>query len=313
MSALYRKQKLNYSNISITGYRAIKILIMLIDKPCSHLEIINALKEDEITKKSVSDDTLRITLNSLKTVGCDISRPSPKNNYKYILNSHPFNIKFSQKQISVLIKIRKEFLNKKDWKKVIEINDLYDKLANISNDEETKNLLNYQRPFLKIKQDILKILKTENLEKKEIIFTYNTTPKKTEVINVRTDSVFCDSGRIYILGWYYKRQSYSYFNAEKILAIHDIKPISDKSNHQEFSKAIFKVFGEDIKTFICSPNEKIIFKNKEYMLVESLVKSEFRFFQQLLSLGSNFELLEPLDLKQKLANKISKMLERYSQ
>ena len=52
MKLVQENYKNNNINISLTAYRAIKILKMLIEKPCSNSEIVKELKEDEITKKS---------------------------------------------------------------------------------------------------------------------------------------------------------------------------------------------------------------------------------------------------------------------
>lgn len=303
------KLKTQYVNISLTAYRAIKVLKMLIEKPCSNAEIIENLKADEITRKSTSDDTLRVTINSLKAVGCKISRPSPTNNFNYVLKSHPFKVSFEKAQIKILSKIRKDFVSPTQWKEAIEINRLFEKIIALSGDEELNDLWLYKKPFGKVKAEILDILASKDLKNKKIVMTYKTSSKKTEVVDIVVDSVFCEAERLYILGWYAKRQSYSYFNAEKIVEIHSIEPV--KSVENEFVKAVYKVLGDEMKTFECKNDERIICREENFILVESTVKSEFKFFQQLLALGRNFEIIEPDILKKHLAQKISKMRERY--
>lgn len=305
------KTKINYSNISITAYRAIKILKLLIEKPRSSAEIIGYLQKDEITNKSTSEDTLRITINSLKASGCDISRPSPANNYKYILNSHPFKKQLTKTQIKILLKIRQEFLNCNEWKKVIKINQLYDKISDMIKDEEISNLLSYKKPFSKIKPDVLKFFMEDKLEKKEVILTYNTSSQKSEIINIRTDYVYCQAGRLYIMAWYYKRNSFAYFNAEKISEIFSIKPIVQISENPDIKTIVYKITGDDVLTYKEAEDEKILVKEKNYIVVQATVKSEFKIFQRLLSFGSNFELISPDDMKQKLYEKLFKICARY--
>lgn len=304
-------EKYRINAINITAYRAIKIFKLLNEKPCSHKEIIENLKQDKITNRSISDDTLRATLNSLKAVGCNISRPSPANNYKYILNSHPFGLKLSKKQINILLKIRNDFLLKNDWRTVIAINDLYDKFAFISQDEEIHNLLFASKPFIRIKPEILEFLKTGKLENKEVIMNCATSAEKQSSIQIKIDSVFCHSGRIYLWGWYYKRSKYSYFNAEKIISIESIKP-APKNEFTEFYTATYKLYGEECTTFKADDEETIISRDNNSITIQYQVKSEFKFLQRLLNFGENFELIEPVYAKKILSVKLQKMLERYS-
>lgn len=314
MSNLQLKQqnKLNYSNISITAYRAIKILKLLMDSPRSNAEIIEILKNYEITSKSVSDDTIRMSINSLKSVGCVIARPCQANGYKYVLTSHPFKISITKQQIKILLKLRQYFLNKNDWKKVLDINRLYDKIIYLVNNDDITDLLSYNKPFIRVRQDILDILEKEDLKKKEIVLTYNTSSKKTEIINIRSEYVFCEAERLYIMGWYYKRNNYAYFNVEKISEIHSIKPTNTNSaSLPEEQKVLYKVSGYSLKMFTPLEDETIILQNKKHILVEAVMRSEFKTIQRLLSFGSDFELIEHAELKQKIAEKLKKMRAGY--
>lgn len=309
MKLVQENYKNNNINISLTAYRAIKILKMLIEKPCSNSEIVKELKEDEITKKSTSDDTLRVTINSLKAVGCQIARPTPANNFKYVLLSHPFNIQFNDSQIKILLKLRNYILNN-NWKEIVELNHLLEKIITSSGNEHLLDLLNYKKPFRNIPLDILKTLLSDDLINKEILITYKTSKNKISDISILVDSIFYEAERIYILGFYRERNSYSYFNVEKISAIHSVKSVP-KDYKTDFSKAIYKIFGDDIKTFKQNSDEKIILSDKNFILIESYIKSDFKILQRLLTFGKNFEIITPNSLKEQLSEKISKMFERY--
>ena len=302
--------KTKNTNISLTAYRAIKILKLLMEKPSTSAEIIEVLKQDELTKRSISDDTLRITMNSLKAVGCKIARPCPKNDYRYILMEHPFKAKFNSSEINLLSQIRKYFLDCCQWRTVIEINRLYDKLITPYCDEKALNLLNAKKPFVKIKPQILETFYSANLEKKEIVMTYATSSKKIEKINISSKQIFCEAGKLYIMGWYYKRNTYSYFNAEKILEIHSVENLKEPLKACDI-KVLYKVTGEEVSTFVCNYDEKILEQNSEEILVECITTSEFKIVQRLLSFGCDFELISPDYIRQKLIEKIAKTKARY--
>ena len=108
------KSKTNIYKISLTAYRAVKLLELLIEKPCSGDDIIEYFKQDNITENCANKDTLRITLNSLKAVGCQIKRPSVKTNYCYVLENYPFKICLSKENLTILDKIRNNILNMRD-------------------------------------------------------------------------------------------------------------------------------------------------------------------------------------------------------
>jgi hypothetical protein len=302
------KEKHKSLNISLTAYRAIKILKILIEKPCSQKEIIDYLKSDELTCRSISDDTLRITINSLKNVGCIISRPCRSNSYKYVLQKHPFGIKFTTNEIKILYQIREQFLQQSNWKFVMELNNLYDNI--FCEDENEKDLINKNRPFSKIKEKILEDLKQNRLEKKSILMTYQTSINKVGIIDIVTERIFCENRKLYLMAWYPKRKKFAYFNLEKIQTIHSIKPYKKDKNSPQI--ALYKVLGDEVLTFKCNSDEKIIKRTSEYIIVETIVESEFKFFQRILSFGVNFSLIEPDYLKVALKNKINKIKERYT-
>lgn len=211
------------SKISITAYRAIKLLEMLLISPCSSEDIIKEFAKDPVTERSASKDALRITINSLKAVGCVIKRPSSKTNYCYVLETHPFKINFTKEHLQILIKIRNNILEQRDWKTVLKLNNFYDKISGILQDGTLKDILKYKKPFSKIKPEIISVIENEYIIKKEVIINYASTSKKINKINIIPDKIFCDSGKLYIWAWYFKRNSYSYFNIEKITSIIDIK------------------------------------------------------------------------------------------
>ena len=69
--------------------------------------------------------------------------------------------------------------------------------------------------------------------------------------------------------------------------------------------------GESTKDFVCEPEEKILLKNDEKIIISYNVVSEFKFFQRLLAFGSDFKLTEPENAKEELLKKLSLITERY--
>ena len=79
------------NQISLTGMRSLVLISLLIAAPRTIEEIREAFLELNIIDETQSIDTLRIDINTIKTMGCEISRPTPKNGHKYTLLDHPFS------------------------------------------------------------------------------------------------------------------------------------------------------------------------------------------------------------------------------
>ena len=85
-----------------TAYRIFKLLQWLIQSPLS-VEALNAkFCADPLIGKPVSNDSIWLYINTLKALGCNIGRPSPKNNFHYEMISHPFGLVLTDGQLDSL-------------------------------------------------------------------------------------------------------------------------------------------------------------------------------------------------------------------
>jgi len=127
-------------NISLTAYRIISIFNMLMEEPYTEKEINEQLQHDIAGARSLSQDTIAIYINTLRVLGCKITRPSKSNNFKYEIKSHPFNIELDDNEINLLVKIRKYISGLNDWKLIVNVDRLYDTINQILNSESRKKL-----------------------------------------------------------------------------------------------------------------------------------------------------------------------------
>ena len=77
--------KSDLNQISLTGIRAIVLLGLLIVQPRTLEEIRRAFIEFNIMEESHSNDIIRIDINTIKSIGCEVSRADSKTNYQYVL------------------------------------------------------------------------------------------------------------------------------------------------------------------------------------------------------------------------------------
>ena len=133
--------KTELNQISLTGVRGIVLAGLLIMQPRSLEEIRKAFIELNIMENENSDDILRIDLNTLKIMGCEISRASAKTGFKYVLGKHPFAFKIDDEEIGLLKKAYNQAKTHTDMLGILSYDDLFRKIASRVCEEDKKEAL----------------------------------------------------------------------------------------------------------------------------------------------------------------------------
>ena len=131
-------ENVDISQISLTGARGIILAGLLMMEPRTLSEIKQAFLDYNILDKSSSDDILRIDINTLKVMGCEISRASRKTDGKYVLTGHPFTFDIPEHELKILKKVYKALKSNATIELLFEYDDLFKKLASYVINPETK-------------------------------------------------------------------------------------------------------------------------------------------------------------------------------
>ena len=306
-----------YNNISKTGYRALFVLMQLIDAPKTREELIKLTKNDPIINKGLSKDTITNTMNLLKKAGCIISRPTIKTQNKYVLKSHPFSAHLSKDEATALLDFRKNIISLGDWETLILVNRLYSKIAHYAPNEEFKNALIYNNPLSKINNNILRLI---NISKEKLINIKYKSPKYgVEDFDIIPHFITMDNEKLYVWCYNFKYSETSFLRIDRILSINsltfdkEIAKSKDKFDDFQFN-AKFELKGISALMYMEGIGEKIINEkpDDEYPLkIEVLVKDKFNFIQRILSYGTDCRLLEPQNLKTEVINLLKQMKGNY--
>ena len=114
----------------------------------------------------------------MRSAGCNISKSNKASDYKYELYSHPFVLKFSNEELDALVKLRKSASGNLSWKKLLVLNDLFDKIMQLTSDENQINFVDSVRFFASIDKNVLNELSNPNLMGKKIKIKY-LSPKNS--------------------------------------------------------------------------------------------------------------------------------------
>lgn len=299
----------NCNLMSLTGYRTLVILKALMESPKSNTQINDYLFNNEYIKEKFSSDTLRIYINSLRDIGCEITSANKSNSKQYQLISHPFTYDIPQSQLKAISKVYKNICNNVAIKEIIELETFFTKIADLVSNEKAKDCLKNISILKGINKNILNDLLIHCKNKNQIIFLYNSPKTGEKEIEIIADKLSFKSDTIYLWGNNLTHKEYSYFALDRILKINRIKFVKDENNFPPI-KIIYELYNHN-ENYIPKPDEKIIKKTDNKLVIEVISRNEFNLMQRILHLAGDCKVIEPAEFKTKLLNKLKAMDQIY--
>ena len=302
-------EKTELSQVSLTGMRAIVMLGLLIIKPRSLEEIRKAFIDLNIMEESHSDDILRIDLNTLKIMGCEISRSAPKTNFKYVLTKHPFELKISDEEINVLKKVYNRIKEQSDISLLIEYHELFNTISTFIFDKQTKeallgvSLLKYYN--LSFIRDLLLDCKQKRVL--TLVYKKPTAPKE-ETKEIIAQELVLKNDKIYLHAYDTNKKDFVVLNIKRIVKILTRK-LEKGQVEVKTTKVLFLLKGFDTKRL--EAEEIVVEKENEGLIIEGSYYNEFIATQRILSFGSDCVVIEPLEFKNHIVEKIKEMKNTY--
>lgn len=302
-------EKTELNQISLTGVRAIVLAGLLIVAPRSLEEIRKAFISLNIMEDENSDDILRIDLNTLKIMGCEISRASQKTNYKYVLGKHPFSFKMESDELNVLKRAYNQIKAKADILTLLDYDAFFKKIASRVCKEETKEAL-LGISALK-RNDINKIrdLMIDCNQGRTIILEYKKPqakmPEEKEIV---AQKLVFQNEKIYLYGYDLNKKENVVLLFDRIKSVLSRK--LEKTNVEtNLKRVLFKLETERLTSL--AEGEQIMESNEGSYIIEGKYYNEFLAMQRILSLGSKCVVLEPADFRNKIVDKLKEMRVAY--
>lgn len=295
--------------MSLTGYRTLVILSALMDSPKSNEEINNCLLGNQYINEKFSSDTLRIYINSLRSVGCEISKAYKTNKKKYELSKHPFSYNIPKSQLKAISKIYKNTYNNLTISELIEVENLLNQLAKYASDDATKEYLQ-NISFLKtIDKSLLNELLHYCKNKNQITILYNSPKSGPKEIGFCADKLEFKSEKLYLWGNNLSYNEYSFLRVDKIIKICNIKLQSSNVQFPDF-EVVYEV-SNIIDDFLLEAYEEVLESSEGKLLIKSKFKNEFSFLQRVLYLSANCKIVSPESFKNKIVSKLKAMEKAY--
>ena len=304
-------KKEDLCQVSLTGIRSLVLLGLLIEKPCSLEEIRKKFIEYNIFEECHSDDILRIDLNTLRSIGCEISRADKKTGFKYKLLKHPFDLKITNAEIALFKRAYNKIKDSLTINQLIQYDNLLKKIANNVCDEKQKQDLYGISSIKRFNIETIKELEEDCKNKRTLKLIYkNPVSKKESEKDIAVEKVIYKNDKIYLLGFDLNLKENVMLHLNRIRKILS----KDDSNNIYDKKTIiikFKLLNFGISGL--KDNEHIISGNlDEGFIIEGEYYNEFIALQRILSFGNNCIVIEPNNFKEKIIDSLKKIKEIYN-
>ena len=297
-------EQCNPRQISLTGVRAIVILALLNKKPCTFEEIKEFLISSNIVTREYSIDTIRIDLNTLKYIGCDISKATKTTGNRYILRSHPFQLVLEDDEVASLAKIYKKIYKNLSIDRLIEYDTLFNKISEIVKDDNLKEYLKGISILKGHDIDLVKELSVEASKQSKITILY--APDRTREVNydITVEKLGFRSDKLYLYCYNHTMKKRTFFNVSKVKKI-VAKYLMGENNDIEDTLIEFRLF--NAKKYDLEENEEIISTDENSTIIKGSYYTPFIAMQRMLYFGSDCIIISPENMKDELITKLRSM------
>lgn len=295
MKEFIKNKKVTYNLMSFTGFKALILFSSLVESPKSYKEICDIFYNHPYLREKISIDTVRVYINSLKLIGCNVKRVRGEDKVsRYTILSHPFELKLSDEQKQSVLKLFKSIVKNIEIEDLISLEEFFEKIGvYIKNEEfidEVKNI-----SLLKdIDKELLKDLLDCCNKKLQIVINYKSPNSGTKDIELIADKVNITNGKIYLYGTGFEYMQYGSFLVSRINKINEIKLNSDTNVKLNEIKVVYEIYQSDVAL---QPYERIVEQNADKIVVEAVTSNPFMLKQRLLEFGSLCRIIEPAEFK----------------
>jgi len=301
-------EQCNPRQISLTGVRAIVILALLNIKPCSFEEIKDFLVSSNIVSREYSVDTIRIDLNTLKYIGCNISKATKSTNNMYILRSHPFQLNFTEEEIDTLKKIYKTIYRNLSIERLLEYDNLFNKLADSVKDEKISEHLRGISLLKSYDKKLIKDTLIDAQKQTQLIINYNVPNSKDSKYEITIEKLGFRSDKLYVYCYNHSLKKRTFLNFSRIKEI-----IARKIRNENFktSDTLVEFELNNYENYELEEFEKIVEIKDNKAIISGSYYTEFIAMQRILYFASDCKLIKPTELKEQLISKLKQMRSQY--
>ncbi len=295
MKEFIKNKKVTYNLMSFTGFKALILFSSLAESPKSYKEICEIFYNHPYLREKISIDTVRVYINSLKSIGCVVKRVRGEDKVsRYTILAHPFELKITDEQKQSILKLFKNIVKNIEIDDLIALEEFFEKIGvYIKNDDFVNEVKNIS--LIKgIDKELLKDLLDCCDKKQQIVINYESPSSGNKDIELIADKISITNGKIYLYGTGFEYMQYGSFLVSRINKINEIKLNADTKLKLNEIKVKYEVFQSNIEP---KENERIIEQTDEKTVIEVSTSNIFMLKQKLLEYGPLCRIIEPDEFK----------------
>ncbi len=311
MKRFMETNTVTHNLMSFSGFKSLLIFSMLVESPKTYEEIRHAIETNEYIKETCSVDTIRIYMNTLKQVGCNIKKNYQGRTVRYYIDSHPFELKVSDAQVKSILKIYKAISKSIEISDYLALKELFDKLLPYISNEQLKEKLQNLSPIGHINSGLIKDLMKYCQNNTEITILYNAKNSGVKKeIDIISDKMNIYNGKLYLCGYNSEYKNYGEFLVSHIIKIISVNLESPKLSSPELTVR-YEYYKDKNEKFEIGPDEKIIEENKNCVVVEITSQNKFAIMQRILFHANKCKVISPSSYQEEIISLLKKMKEGY--
>lgn len=305
-----------------TAYRVLQLLRWLSAESLTFEQINDRFAADALIGKPVSPDSLWFYLNTLKALGCIISRPSPRNRFCYHIQFHPFTYRLTDKDLEVLNHTLMVIDDANYWDVQYFNQWLHKIFDHVSNEDRTDLARQFFRDTRSVSCQLDSMVQRFEQHAKShdlLIVTYISPQQGAEEKIFLPKRLFCHQNIIYILGHTHDREGSSMLRLDRVSQVRTLA--HPELRHQLLQKQLEKPVYL-IRIFNCAHNRyEALGENEEtfrdpfqeeHLIVKFRCDNPFLLRQKLLSSEYYFQVIYPQQFQQDLQQTLYEMRQLYA-
>lgn len=287
--------------LNATGMRIIMLFSLLLEAPRTIDEIMVEYERNPFIK-DVSDDTVRNDINALRDAGCEISYAT-KMNYPYVLLKHPFDIVFKKSQIDAFKKVYNRFYEDFSFEELFVIDEFFEKIIKYSNNDELNEEIRKISKLSSYNKDLVKSLIHYANSNYKITIRYRVKVGYVKQYELIAQKVAFRHNKLYLFCIDTRYMRNAFFKVENIVSILNVNIKKSEEERVPFV-AKYKLLNIREENYPISNNEKVVEVSGNDLIIEANTPNEFIMMQNVLNLGKRCVVLEPLEFREKIVEKI---------
>lgn len=308
MKEFIKNKTVTYNLMSFTGFKALVMFALLTEGPKSYEEISKYMENHPYLREKISIDTMRVYINSLKRIGCEIKRTKGDDKIsKYAITSHPFELKVSPEQLKILLIAYKNLIQNISITELLYLDNFFEKIGNYTRNEKLIDEIKSVSILSGINKQLLEELLECCNKKLQIVIKYSSPNSGLKDITILTDKIEVKNNKIYLYGLTEEYQEYTGFLINRIKSIEEIK-INKTINNPTFIKVVYEI---ESKIYEPDQNEVIVKETDNKKTIQATISNKFLFIQKLLEYGPQCKIISPNNFKTEFINTLKDMKAGY--